>query len=176
LEYGSGKGEHLDFVSDDFSEYINLDLFETPSSYPGKGDPRISWKKGDMGELSGYDNYFDRVISMCVLHHVQFPEKVIRNSIRVLKPGGTFSLFLPSDPGLANRVNRKLFVTPKVKKLGFTDYELVNAREHHNHYWALRTELLYQVQKCDVHVKYYPLNVRMANLSLFSIWQITKNF
>ena len=52
----------------------------------------------------------------------------IKNIKKLLKPGGTFPLFLPSDPGMLNRLIRKLFVTPSAKKLDFLQYELVNAR------------------------------------------------
>ena len=116
---------------------------------------------------------FDRVIATCVLHHVDDVAAVLRNVRKWLAPGGRFSLFLPSDPGFLNRINRKLFVTPRARRVGFDHYPVVNAREHHNHYWSIRTELQHQFADCHVVRRYYPFGIPAADCSLFSIWQIT---
>ena len=39
------------------------------------------------------DNYFDYIVCFSVLEHVSFPEKLLNEMLRVLKPGGRF-LFL----------------------------------------------------------------------------------
>ena len=174
LEVGAGKGEHLKFVKNDFSEYVNLDLFEAPDSFSSEYDDRVTWMQADILDVRGIRKRFDRVIVMCVLHHVNSPEKAISNMLQILKPGGVLSIFLPSDPGLLNRLNRKFFITPRVRKLGFSDYELVNAREHHNHFWALKKELLHQTKGFNRKIRYYPFSIPLASMSLFSIWTLTK--
>ncbi len=48
---------------------------------------------GALGEsLPLRDNSIDLIVSFQVLEHVQYPEKVIREAFRVLKPGGYFLL------------------------------------------------------------------------------------
>ena len=174
LEVGAGKAEHFSFVKPTFAEYVNLDLYPEPNDYPGKSDARVKWIQGNILNISGLDSFYDRIIVMCVLHHVDNPDLAIKNILSLLAPGGTLSVFLPSDPGFLNRLNRRLFINPRVKKLGFFDYEIVNAREHHNHYWSLNAELKYQTLNYKRKVTYYPFRIPLASLSLFSVWTITK--
>jgi ubiquinone/menaquinone biosynthesis C-methylase UbiE len=42
------------------------------------------------------DNFFDYIVSSSVLEHVSFPEKLLNDVFRVLKPGGRFLLTLPN--------------------------------------------------------------------------------
>lgn len=173
LEIGAGHGQHLSYVDDDFAEYVMLDPLGPPLDWRADADRRISWVTSRAEEWDGNLGRFDRVVVTCVLHHVTDVAAVLRNVRRWLVPGGRFSLFLPSDPGFLNRVNRKLFVTPKARRVGFDRYPVFNAREHHNHYWSIRTELLHQFGDCRISRRYYPFGIPVADCSLFSVWQIT---
>ncbi|MDP2014974.1 MAG: class I SAM-dependent methyltransferase [Actinomycetota bacterium] len=174
LEIGAGTGEHLSFVDPSFARYVMADLFPEPADVPWQGDSRIEWLVGDVCSPILEGQEFDRVVSMCVLHHLNDPSAAMDNIKRWLKPGGTFTVFLPSDPGLLNRVNRAMFVTPRARKLGFDDYEVVNAREHHNHYWGLRREMLFQFQGYRIKRRYFPFGLPFADASVYSVWNITK--
>ena len=173
LEIGAGKGEHYKFLHQEFETYYMLDLVPEPPNF--KEFKGARWIKADICDVNLHLPQFDRILMMCVLHHVDKPEVALQNVKNFLKPGGVFSLFLPSDPGILNRVNRKLFVTPLAKKQGFCDYDLVNAREHRNHYWALKKELEFQFKDYKISKKYYPFGLRLGNLSLFSIWNIRQS-
>jgi len=170
LEIGAGKGEHYRFVENDFQCYSMLDLLPEPTNFYEFKNAR--WIQGDICDVDLNLPQYDRILAMCVFHHLDDPKTALQNIKKFLKPSGTFSLFLPSDPGILNRLNRRLFVTPAAKKLGFSNYDLVNAREHRNHYWGLKVELEHQFQDFDISKKYYPFRIPLANLSLFSIWHI----
>jgi SAM-dependent methyltransferase len=149
-----------------------LDILPQPDGF--SAFTGASWIQADICEKNLELGKFDRIISMCVFHHLSEPVVAMENIKRSLKNGGVFSLFLPSDPGIMNRIIRKLFVTPSVKRVGFEHYELVNAREHKNHYWGLKKELEYQFRDFEISRKYYPFGIPAGNLSLFSIWHIRK--
>jgi phosphatidylethanolamine/phosphatidyl-N-methylethanolamine N-methyltransferase len=172
LEIGAGKGEHFSYVKKPFDAYHMLDILPKPIEVGGF--PNTKWIQEDICNPKIKLGRYDRIISMCVFHHLAEPALAIENIKNSLKVGGVFSLFLPSDPGILNRVVRKFFVTPAAKKLGFQYYELVNAREHKNHYWGLKKELEYQFQGYEVSKKYYPFGIPAGNLSLFSIWHFKK--
>lgn len=174
LEIGAGSGEHFEFVSPDFASYTMVDLSPEPRLPSWRGDGRVRWITGDVSKEILRGEHFDRVISMCVLHHLDDPTAAFRNIRDWLKPGGTFSLFLPSDPGFLNRMNRNLFVAPRSRKLGFAEYLVFNAREHRNHYWGLKEELEYEFRGFTIKRRYWPLGVAVADLSVFSVWTITK--
>jgi ubiquinone/menaquinone biosynthesis C-methylase UbiE len=172
LEIGAGKGEHFPFVKHEFQEYLMLDFFEQPISHPGKNDARVTWVQCDISNLVLESKSIDRVISSCVFHHLEHPYKSLKSLKRILKPGGLFSLFLPSDPGFASRLSRELTVKRRAKKLGFEKYDLMAALEHRNHYWGLKTMVEEVFRDCEISRKYYPFPIPMGNLSLYSIWQI----
>lgn len=173
LEIGAGRGQHLPFVTHDFDEYVMIDLSDAPANPSWNDDSRVQWIAGDIQTPRPEIGTFDRIVCTCVLHHVADVAAVLRNVRTWLKPGGLFSLFLSSDPGLLNRLNRRVFVEPRARRSGFNSYRLVNAREHRNHYWSIRRELLHQFSDCDISRRYYPFGIPAAGLSLFSIWQIT---
>ena len=114
LEIGAGKGEHFKFVNKSFLSYTMLDLFPKPSDF--SEFQSADWVQADICDKDLNLPKYDRILSMCVFHHLDDPKTAIENVKRFLKPGGTFSLFLPSDPGMLNRLNRKLFVTPAARK------------------------------------------------------------
>ncbi|MBU3689714.1 MAG: hypothetical protein B7C54_03005 [Acidimicrobiales bacterium mtb01] len=172
LEIGAGKGEHLAFVRGSFSEYVMLEPNQT--SRIEADEPKVRVVAGRAEDTDFPPESFDRVISMCVLHHVDDVAQVLRNIRSWLAPGGVFSLFLPSDPGVLNRLNRRLFVTPRARRAGFDSYPLINAREHKNHYWAIKTELDHQFSGFGISRRYFPLPIPAGNLSLCSIWHLWK--
>jgi len=174
LEVGAGTGEHLPYVAPDFGRYVMVDLSGPPANPAWAGDERVSWVTGDISSELGFGEEFDRVISMCVFHHLAEPEAAMSNIKRWLKPGGVFTLFLPSDPGILNRMNRRLFVEPKARKLGFEDYRLMAAQEHRNHYWSLNSLLLEEFAGYRIQRRYKPFGIPSGNLSSHSIWHITK--
>jgi phosphatidylethanolamine/phosphatidyl-N-methylethanolamine N-methyltransferase len=171
LEIGAGKGEHFNYVKQSFDDYHMLDILPKPL---GVEFAKTKWIQEDICNPKIDLGQYDRIISMCVFHHLAEPVLAMENIKKSLKVGGIFSLFLPSDPGVLNRVVRKFFVTPTAKKLGFENYELLNAREHRNHYWGLKKELEHQFQEFEISKKYYPFRIPAGNLSLFSIWHFKK--
>lgn len=174
LEVGAGQGEHFEYVKSTFSEYVCLDLFEMPKDWVYQNDERLLWVKGDISKLDFDGKKFDRIIVMCVLHHLKDPFLALKNMQDLLNDDGVLTFFLPSDPGVLNRMNRKIFVSPKAKKLGFSEYALVNAIEHQNHYWGLKSLVNSIFANYTIRKRYYPFNIPSANLSLFSIWNIQK--
>ena len=55
-------------------------------------------------DLQFNDNYFDFVMSYGVLHHTTDLQKGLKECFRVLKPGGTFFLFLMSTNGIRYKI------------------------------------------------------------------------
>jgi ubiquinone/menaquinone biosynthesis C-methylase UbiE len=169
IEIGAGKGEHLKFVKHNFNEYVSSDLIPYESK---QFDHRVRNMNFDAAEIPFPDKYFDRSLMMCVLHHVTDVYKVLEEIKRVTKRGGVISIFLPHDPMFANRLNRRIFVTPKTKKLGFTEYELVNALEHSNHYYSIMIQIRHLFSGDKIQVTQYPFKIKIPSINLFSIIEI----
>jgi ubiquinone/menaquinone biosynthesis C-methylase UbiE len=134
---------------------------------------KLSHQIQDAHNLTFKDGTFDRVIFMCVLHHLYHPEKALTEAKRVVRPGGLVSIYLPCDPGLVYRIFRRIFTSKKAKSLGI-DYELTNVREHINHYYQLNKLIEYVFSKDDVQKSSFPLKFTSYDFRLYSIYQITK--
>ena len=173
LEIGAGNGEHFKFIRHTFESYLMVDQKEPSGQWDnGRG---VEFLVSDVLSCDFEPESFDRIIMTCVLHHVSDPWLVLKRINSWLKVDGVFTLFLPSDPGMLNRLVRAIFVTPKSRNLGFTHYELFNAFEHKNHYWGLEKQLRSAFLNCTIKTHYYPINIPLGNLSLFSVWNIEKN-
>lgn len=132
LEVGSGSGVHIGFVRHSFDEYLMTDFSdEMLKEAKGLKYEGVRSAVEDATNLSFQDCQFDRVIAAHVLEHLVRPHEVLREWARVLKPGGTLSLVLPCDPGLAWRFGRNLGPRQTAKANGLA-YDYVMAREHVN--------------------------------------------
>ena len=174
LEIGAGTGMHIRYIRHSFDEYLLTDLnpplsdrIKVPESGNSVGQRgKVSVSIEDATRLSFADNQFDRVIAAHVLEHLYKPHEVLREWVRVLKPGGTLSLVLPCDPGLAWRLGRYAIARPKFLRAGFR-YDYWMAREHVNPINNLASLLRHYF--ADIHEQWLPTRVPSIDLNLFFI-------
>ena len=175
LELGAGEGEHLQFVKQNFNEYLLTDIDKKRLDKIIVEDPqRVSTKKVDASHLPFGDNTFDRVVATCLIAHLSDPEKAMSEWRRVLKPGGNLSIYVPCEPGFALRLFRKLFTAPKAKKLGFEGFNLYIARDHVNDAFRILNLLVEIFREDSVKLVFRPFYFRTWYLNLFCIAQVTK--
>jgi SAM-dependent methyltransferase len=60
----------------------------------------IDVTKGDARDIPFPSDYFDALICLDVLEHIQEDDRVVSEIQRVLKPGGKFLISVPEDPSL----------------------------------------------------------------------------
>ena len=101
LELGAGNGQHLTFVKHAFETYYETDLrvenlpkrdalfgAQTPFN-SGCNQQSVVQEKVDATDLSNFkDDFFDRVLAMCVIAHVESPRNALEEWRRVTKSGG----------------------------------------------------------------------------------------
>lgn len=176
LEVGAGTGIHIDHVRHRFDEYlitdINAPILDRAAGRLDGLQGKVSSKSEDATALSFADESFDRVIATHVLEHLPRPHEVLREWNRVLKPGGTLSIVLPCDPGLAWRLGRAIGARRKFVRLGI-DYDYWMAREHINAINNLVAFIRYYFPECRREF-WRPLFVPSIDANLFFITHITK--
>jgi len=175
LEVGAGTGVHLRYIRHGFDEYVMTDLntpFLDSAMLKVGSNRKVITQAEDATALSFVDQSFDRVIAAHVLEHLPNPHQVLREWLRVLKPGGTLSLVLPCDPGLAWRLGRAVGARGKFIKAGI-EYDYWMAREHINAINNLVAFVRYYF-KGSVKEFWRPMLVPSMDLNLFYIAHITK--
>jgi len=175
LEIGAGSGEHLKFVRVPYRRYVLTDIsdFGLESISELLLDDRVCFEKANAESLPFEDSSFDRIIATCVMAHLENPILALMEIRRVLRIGGTASIFLSADPSITLRILRRFFVLPKMKNLPM-DYGLYNALAHRNSCPNL-LQLTRQVFRCDFVVrKFKPFRIPSWNLSTHVIVHIKK--
>ena len=137
LEIGGGVGEHLEFVLHEYEKYFLTDIKKPVLNSGLSANPKIICQEANAEELPFPSNFFDRVIATCLMHHVERPEKVYGEILRVLKPEGVATIFLTCDPEILVRTLRHFTTYRAANKSGFKGYKLMVARDHRNHVGSL---------------------------------------
>lgn len=173
LELGAGSGQHRKFVEHSYDIYWETDI-QMDDSIDDQAPTNLTTSKIirmslNAEEISVVDNYFDRALHMCLLHHLYDPEKALLEMRRVVRNGGLISLYLPKDPlfwfRAAKRISN-LRHTNEYKQLK----KLADARDHIGNYFGIETLILHTFRKDKVKICKPPFG-RMAP-SLWTIFQI----
>lgn len=175
LEIGVGEGEHIQFVQPSYRKYVALDIDEVRLQKISEMDIKsLEVMQGNAEKLDFDDATFDRVIATCLLVHLLEPEKALQEWHRVLKPGGSATIYVPCEPGLLLKLFRKFITKPKARKLGFDGYDLFIARDHLTS--ADRVVILtnHVFGDSKTKISYFPFGVRSWYLNLFMVIRITK--
>jgi ubiquinone/menaquinone biosynthesis C-methylase UbiE len=177
LEIGGNKGEHLNFVAHDFTEYFLTDIKEVSLDELVTGAPARSIKlaKEDCHKLTFPSEMFDRTISTCVLHHLNDPLEALGEIRRVTKKGGAITLMVPNDPGIIYRLARWCTSVRRAKRIGKRDeLELVHAIEHRNHFLQIYRFILTIFKEDKIQIRQFPFLFRSYNLNAFTVFHIIK--
>ena len=172
LEVGAGSGQHLKYVKHGFKEYLVTDLVKPKTSKILKKDGRIKTLVVNVEKIPFSDNYFDRVIVTCLLHHVDRPGLAIKEIDRVLRKDGSATIFLPCDPGIVLRFIRCLTSARYARKMGFQGYDLLNAKDHRNHVGSLLKLIEYGFPGRNMKIKYFPFLLPSWNLNTYIVIEV----
>jgi len=98
LNAGCGTGEFNFYLRDRFEQSYGVDINadDIASAKVLTEDPNIQFDTGDITKLDFPDEFFDAVICVDVLEHVDEPEQAVRELRRVLKPGGQLVVTVPN--------------------------------------------------------------------------------
>lgn len=169
LEVGAGTGAHIGHVRHGFDTYYLTDMhpamLEQAAVRAGsKGNVLVQTQ--DATKLTFDDDTFDRLIAAHVLEHLLRPHEVLREWVRVLKPGGVLTLVLPCDPGLLWRMGRYAVARRNFVKAGL-EYDYWMAREHVNPINNLVAFVHHYFS--DIDERWLPARIPSMDLNLFYI-------
>jgi demethylmenaquinone methyltransferase/2-methoxy-6-polyprenyl-1,4-benzoquinol methylase len=179
LEIGGGGGEHLKFVSNfPQKNYIILDPRETSKTTVRKLkklSSKIKFVSGVAEDIPFPNCYFDRIVSSCVLAHLDDPLASLLECRRVTKENGTLSFLVSTDPGFLNQLVKKMYSYPKLNKLSEYPANLIYALDHKNGVINLLSIIRYVFKNDSIKLNYYPFFIPSVNFNLAVIVNITKS-
>ena len=91
MDLGCGNGRFYEFFKDKNIEYIGVDNSEKLIGLANKKYPGIKFQTADALNLPFPNDYFDKIYSIAVLHHIPSKEirlQFLKEAKRVLKKGG----------------------------------------------------------------------------------------
>lgn len=172
LEVGANRGEHLEYVRHGFDEYLLTDLRRPEVDPSILTDPRIKLGVCDVSSLPYPDATFDRVISTCLLHHVDSPLQAALEMRRVTRAGGLVSVLMPTDPGLAYRVGKAVTSGRHARRRGIGPlHALVSALDHGNHFRSIRTQLVHVFRDDSPEFDWYPWRIPSVEANAFVVFR-----
>ncbi|MCX8159587.1 MAG: methyltransferase domain-containing protein [Candidatus Saccharicenans sp.] len=97
LDVGCGDGFYTERIASKGAEAVGIDIRQKAlnKARNRSSSPKLNFMEMNAEELDFPENYFDKVISLCVIEHLQDDERTLRQIARSLKPGGR--LFLSAD-------------------------------------------------------------------------------
>jgi ubiquinone/menaquinone biosynthesis C-methylase UbiE len=174
LELGAGKGEHFPFVQHSYEVYIQSDVLH-------EGDPvaevvngkviRYEWTNAE--NLSAYgDASVDRIVTTCLLLHLEDLPKALREWKRVVKPGGQIDLLIMCEPGALLRFAQKISSRRIFKKLNL-NYDLWQYSEHRSYYLRARVLIAEIFSDYEVEDRFFPFPRISWDFNLWNCIRIT---
>lgn len=71
---------------------------------PPQDNPRLEWKHADLNRDEIDTEPADLVLSVAVVEHVCSPDRLLKQALKLLKPGGTLFMLTPSYDSLASKL------------------------------------------------------------------------
>ncbi len=92
LDIGCGDGYYDSLIEKKGAKVLGIDIHEKRLSYAQKTyrSENLEFIYMNAEELDSPDETFDKVMSLCVIEHLQHDDRVMQHVSRVLKPGGYF--------------------------------------------------------------------------------------
>jgi SAM-dependent methyltransferase len=166
LEIGPGNGSHLLFENlAELQEYVALELRESLSQQIETDHRNVRVVVGDCQRTLEFpDGYFDRVLAIHVLEHLDNLPAALREIKRVLKPSGLFSVVIPCEGGVGYSLGRKFTSQRMFEKRYSMPYDWMIRYDHINQAREVLHELRSDFRV--VHRTFFPLRIPSVDANL----------
>jgi ubiquinone/menaquinone biosynthesis C-methylase UbiE len=169
LEIGCGNGEHLESEMLDevkLKGYYGVDFRLNMITEFNKSYPLANGVLADCQKKLQFDSgYFDRVVAIHVLEHLDCLPDAIKETHRLInKNTGVLQIVIPCEGGLAYTIGRKLTSQRIFESRYGVSYKWFIEREHINN----PREILFELNKYFVlkDSRYFPMGLKMEFCNL----------
>jgi ubiquinone/menaquinone biosynthesis C-methylase UbiE len=169
LEIGAGLGEHLAYeklTEEQMKNYVAFELRENMAETIQRCFPKAQVVVGDCQKTIPFeDNYFDRLIAIHVLEHLNDLPSAVKELYRVCnKEKGIFSVVIPCEGGIVYGLARYISAQRIFEKRYKQSYRWFIEREHVNRPLEIIEELskFFKIQ----HRQFSPFNIPSVEVNL----------
>ncbi len=165
LDIGAGNGAHLKFEEVASQEYTALERSPDLIADVKRLYPSVRAVVGDCQEHMDFPaDYFDRVLAIHVLEHLDNLPATLVQVNRILRPGGKFSVVLPCEGGWLYSLGRKFSSERMFTRRYHVPYEWMIKYDHVN---TVRDVLVELNRLFDTaHAQYFPFLLRAVDAEL----------
>ncbi len=181
LDLGCGNGRFYNIFQEKKVKYIGIDKSQQLVRLAMKKYPLADFREGDAFNLPFPDNYFDKIFSIAVLHHIPSEElrlKFLKEAKRVLKKDGLLILTVWHFSGWDNYFLLLKYTILKLmgrSKLGFKDILKRWGKKAKRYYhWFSEKELRNLVKKVNLEIKEIGI-VKNKDKQRQNIYLVAKN-
>lgn len=171
VEMGAGNYKHLNFVQHKFDRYLAFDI-RTNLLSQSKAPAKAYFLNTDAGATPLKNNSVDRILSACLLLHVNSPWDTLIEWRRILKTNGVLDVALVIEGSYLLGLYREMFSKKKAKKSGVYNFDLINHLDHKNRFESI----LYFIEKIfydrEVELDFYPSRLKVHSLNAFVICRV----
>jgi SAM-dependent methyltransferase len=165
LEIGAGKGEYLRHEDTAGKEYYALELRQELAANIEREFPNVHTLVGDCQKrIDVPDAFFDRVIAIHVLEHLNNLPATLDEVRRVIKPDGLFSIVIPCEGGALYHLGRQFTSKRIFEKRYSIGYEWMIHYEHINTAREVIDEVKSRFRLIDR--EFFPMRVPVVNLNV----------
>ena len=100
LDVGCLNGNFYDFINTNkhkIKTFSGIDISEKLIEVAKKRFPEQKWKVADCHSLPFDDNSFDVVTALEIIEHIEEPEKMLQEMMRVTRPNGSVIITTPNN-------------------------------------------------------------------------------
>jgi phosphatidylethanolamine/phosphatidyl-N-methylethanolamine N-methyltransferase len=185
LELGCGGFEHLPYVLHHFERYFATDI-RTPSEVTMSRLHNLSQSRNieflRLDAHAALDKFgsesVDRILSGCLLMHLDDPYSALISWQKMLKPKGVIDLMVPCDPGVALRLIRRMITERNASKFGVSKdmHRFINAIDHVSSFERLRNISLKAIRPgYELSINYHPFPfIQSWNTNVYSRFTIQR--
>ena len=165
LDIGAGNGAHIGYENLISQQYIAMEQSIALVENIKTLYPTVKTVIGDCQKEMGFaENYFDRVLAIHVLEHLENLPAALREVYHVLRPSGKFSVLIPCEGGLLYNIGRK-----------FSSEKMFVQRYHQSYDWLIKSDHVNSAREVLValesfftveHTQYFPFFVPMIEMEL----------
>lgn len=165
LEIGAGTGSHLNFEKSNVLDYYALEHNKDLSNQITKSFPNVHTIEGDCQQKFPFpDAFFDRIIAIHVLEHLDNLTYTLEEVQRTLQNNGIFTVVIPCEGGFAYKAGRQFTSKRLFQKRYKTDYEWLINYDHINNAKEVIEELdrFFIIEKTS----YFPSIIKSLEINL----------